>query len=62
MSKEAVAREFNLDPSLMSVIKGCAKCTCMVGNKCWPGVDAGTFLNAGVQGVLKEINARAYIP
>ena len=31
----------------------------MVGNKHRPGVDAGPRLNAGVRGVLKEINAWA---
>ena len=59
-SKEVAAHEFNVDLSLMSVIKGCAKC--MFGNKRLPGVDAWPCLNAGVQGVLKEINTRAFIP
>ena len=40
------------------VIEGCAKC--MVGNERWPGVDAGPCLNAGVQEVLKEINAPGF--
>ena len=42
------------------VIEGCAKC--IVGNKRWPGVDTGPCLNAGVRGVLKEINTWAFIP
>ena len=58
-SKEATAREFNVDPSWMSVIEGYAKC--MVANKRRPGVDAWPRLNAGVRGVLKETNARALI-
>ena len=34
----------------------------MVGTKRWSGVDTGPRLNAGVQGVLKEINTWAFIP
>ena len=58
--QEAAACEFNVDLSWMSIIEVCTKC--MVGNKRQPGVDAGPRLNAGVQGVLKKINGRAFIP
>ena len=55
-SKEVAAHEFNVNPSSMFIIEGCADC--MAGNKRLAGVHTGPHLNAGVQEVLKEINPR----